>query len=47
MLQKRQKEVAKENEWRQARDKELRKRRYIIQGQAEQRKAKAQSTRLD
>ena len=46
MLQKRQKELAKEGEWRQARDKELRKRRYILQGQAEQRKARARNTSL-
>ena len=46
LLQKRQKEQAKEVDWKQARDKELRKRRYILQGQAEQRQARSRNTSL-
>ena len=46
-MQKRQKEIAKDNEWRQARDKEIRKRRYVLQGQAEKHKTKAANAKMD
>lgn len=47
VLQKRQKEVEKDNEWRKARDKEIRKRRYVLQGQADKHRTKAANASMD